>query len=262
MLLVFLGEQVISTNEQKEMRKVLFIITLLAATMVKAQQYTGMQGLIHVPTADMDTVGVARIGAQYLPKEMVSDKMTVDKEKFNTFTNYLSITPFRWIEIGYCYTLWKFHKNKDPKEKIGFYAKDRYFSVRIQPIREAKWWPSVVIGGNDVISSGDNGTSGSMYNKNFYVAMTKHAKLPGVTLGGHVAYRKWKRDYNHKWNGVVGGITLQPDFYSPLRAIVEWDGNEVNAGVDCRLFKFLQLQCALQDGKNFTGGLCFCINLL
>ena len=244
------------------MRKVLTTIALMATLMATAQQYTGMEGLIHIPTADMDTVGLARIGAQFIPEDMVPDAMTVDNHKFNSLTNYLSITPFRWIELGYGYTLWKFHKNRDPKEEIGFFTKDRYFSVKIQPLREARWWPSVVVGGNDVLSTRDDGTSGSMYMRNFYIAMSKHVTLPGVILGGHVAYRKWKRPYNHKWNGVVGGITLQPEFYTPLRAMVEWDGSNVNFGMDCRLFHFLQVQCAIQDGSHFTGGLCLCIQLL
>ena len=59
-------------------------------TMAFAQQYLGFQGMIHVPTADMDTVGVARVGAHFIPKQMMPDKMLLDGEKFNSLTNYLS----------------------------------------------------------------------------------------------------------------------------------------------------------------------------
>ena len=117
---------------------------------VQGQQATGINGLIHVPTADMDTVGLARIGAQFLPLEMVPDNFKLDGEKYNTASNYLSITPFRWIEIGYGYTLMKLHKNKNPQREVGFYSKDRYFSVKIQLLHEKKWWPSLAVGGNDV----------------------------------------------------------------------------------------------------------------
>jgi len=227
-----------------------------------AQQALGTQGLIHVPSADMDSAGVARIGAQYVPKEIIPDKMLLDGEKFNSFTNYLSITPFSWIEIGYGYTLWKFHRNKDVNQKVGFYAKDRYFSLIIRPLKEGKYWPSVVIGGNDVWGSRDSGESTSNYYRNFYIAATKHQDILGQTLGVHLAYRKWKRDYNEKWNGLVGGITIQPSFYKPLRLIGEWDGTEVNIGADCRVFKILQLQCGLINCKHFTGGICLCISLL
>jgi hypothetical protein len=227
-----------------------------------AQQYCGINGLIHVPTADMDTVGIARIGAHYVPKVMMPDKMLIDGEKFNSLTNYLSITPFRWIEVGYGYTLWKFHQDLDPNKKVGFYAKDRYFSLKLQPIKEDKWWPSVAIGGNDVWGSGDDGESGSNYYRNYFVALSKHTDLGRFRLGGHLAYRSWKRDFNHRWNGIVGGVTLQHSFYEPLRGIAEWDGNAINVGADCLLFNIVLVQCGLYDMKYFTGGISLYFHLL
>ena len=239
----------------------LSVFCILTITMY-GQHGTGLNGLIHVPTADMDTVGLARLGAQFLPKDMVPDNFVLDGEKYNTLSNYLSITPFRWIEIGYGYTLFKLHKNLNPKRQTGFYSKDRYFSAKIQPISEDRWWPSLAVGGNDVWGTGDDGESKSNYYRNYFVAASKHFEFSGNIVGGHIAYRDWYRDYNHRWNGVVGGITFQPSFYQPLRAIVEWDGNGVNCGVDCRIYRYFLIQCALFEGKGFTGGLCFCINLL
>ncbi|WP_288280067.1 YjbH domain-containing protein [uncultured Prevotella sp.] len=241
---------------------VLQILWLILAIPLNAQMHVGMNGLIHVPTADMDTVGLARLGINYVPMEMVPDGMTCDGEKFNTFTHYMSVTPFRWIEIGYGCTLWKLHYNKNPKRQTGFYAKDRYFSVKIQAIEEDRWWPSLVVGGNDVYGSSDGGESKSNYYRNFFVATSKHFDYRGHIFGAHMAYRKWKRDYNHRWNGVVGGVTYQPSFYQPLRAMVEWDGSAVNFGVDCRIYKYFFLQCGLQDCQNFTGGLSLCFELL
>ena len=97
---------------------------MLFATL-SAQQYVGLSGMIHVPTADMDTAGVARVGAHFIPKSMMPDRMTIDGEKFNSFTNYVSLTPFRWIQLSYGYTLWKMHQDRDPKKSVGFYSKDR-----------------------------------------------------------------------------------------------------------------------------------------
>ncbi len=219
-----------------------------------AQQYTGMQGLIHVPSADMDTVPVAHVGAHFIDKHMMPERMKIDGEKYNSWTNYLTIQPFRWMEIGYGYTLMKFHKDRVKTAKVGFYAKDRYFSLRLQPIREARWWPSVVLGGNDVWGSSDEGQSSSNYYQNFYVALSKHHEFFGQLVGAHVSYRHWRRDYNYKWNGVVGGITIQPSFYRPLRFIAEWDGNEANIGVDCTLFKYVMLQATLMDCRHFSAG--------
>lgn len=231
------------------------------STRLMAQQHVGMAGMIHVPTADFDSAGVARVGAQYVPKTMIPDGMKCDGEKFNSLTNYLSITPFWWIELGYGYTLWKLHRNKDVTQPTGFYAKDRYFSVALRPLREGRYWPSVAVGGNDVWGSSDNGESGSNFYRNFYIALSKHFSMKGNRLGVHAAYRKWKRDYNHKWDGVVGGVTFNPAFYRPLRLMAEWDGTEVNVGADCLLFKYFLLQTALVNGKYFTGGLSLHIDL-
>lgn len=247
------------------MKKTLLILLLVCfSTTVNlhAQMHVGMNGLIHVPTADMDTIGLARLGIDFVPKDMVPDGMKCDGEKFNTMTHYMSVTAFRWLEIGYGCTLWKFHYNLNQERETGFYAKDRYFSVKIQPILEDRWWPSLAVGGNDVYGSSDGGESGSNYYRNFFVAASKHLDLGGHILGAHIAYRQWKRDYNRKWNGVVGGLTYQPSFYQPLRGMVEWDGHAVNVGVDCRIYKYFFVQCGLYNCQDFTGGLCLCFNLL
>lgn len=243
------------------MKKILLTAMLCCSLSLGAQQYVGMAGLIHVPTADLDSAGVARIGAHYVPKAIMPDEMRLDGEKFNSLTNYLSITPFSWIEVGYGYTLWRMHRNRDPSQKTGFYSKDRYFSISIRPVKEGRWWPSVVIGGNDVWGSGEKGASGSNFYRNFYLALSKHIDVSGQSLGLHVTYRKWKKDGNRKWDGVVGGVTLQPSFYRQLRFIGEWTGNEVNLGVDCRVLKYILLQASMIDCRYPTGGLCVYIPL-
>ena len=69
------------------------------------------------------------------------------------------------------------------------------------------------------------------------------------------------KNYNSKWNGVVGGITYNPSLARSLRVIAEYTGNEVNIGADCLLWKHLLLQATLQNGKYFSGGVCFQTNL-
>ena len=45
---------------------ILTLVLLVGLATGQAQQHVGTQGLIHVPSAEMDTVGVARIGAHYV----------------------------------------------------------------------------------------------------------------------------------------------------------------------------------------------------
>ena len=213
------------------MKKFLSLLLLLLLPMANsyiiAQQYTGMTGLLHVPSAEMDTIVNFRLGVHAIPTDMMPDGIRFEGEKYASSNWYVSAMPLKWLEVGYSFTLMKFRKNLDKEsDEIGFYSKDRYFSLHLRLLNEGRYWPSVVIGGNDVIGQRD-GDSESFYFRNFYLATSKHLDLPFGVVGGHLTYRKWTRSYNSRWDGVVGGITLRPSIYSPLRAIAEYDGDGI-----------------------------------
>ena len=231
------------------MKKFLFLLLLLllplANSYIIAQQYAGMTGLLHVPSAEMDTIVNLRFGVHAIPTDMMPDGIRFEGEKYASSNWYVSAMPLKWLEVGYSFTLMKFRKNLDKEsDEIGFYSKDRYFSLHLRLLNEGRYWPSVVIGGNDVIGQRD-GDSESFYFRNFYVATSKHLDLPFGVVGGHLTYRKWTRSYNSRWDGVVGGITLRTSIYSPLRAIAEYDGDGINIGADCMLFRYVLLQASL-----------------
>lgn len=247
-------------------KRILFIGILLSlVVIVSAQQYTGMTGLIHSPSADMNEKGNAQVGIHFMNKHFVpEDVFTYNGERYNTSTHYLNITPYSWIELGYTCTLMKGSKDG----KTGFYHKDRYFSIKIRPLKEDKWWPSIAVGSNDPITTSKNKDNENVVEEkrnmifcNYYMAVTKHFNISNSSLGVHLAYRHWKRSYNSKWNGMVGGITFRPAFASNLRVIAEYDGDGVNTGIDGLLWKHLFLQVSLQKGKFLSGGICFQINL-
>ena len=82
----------------------LLLLWLLPQT-GKAQQYTGISGLIHIPSAEMNHEGDAFIGAHFLNKNMMPDKgFLYQGKKYNTFDYYLSLTPFSWLEMSYVCT--------------------------------------------------------------------------------------------------------------------------------------------------------------
>lgn len=288
-------EEALSVRKTLGRRLCFSLCLFFCASAAFAQQYTGMSGLIHVPSADMDKAGAARVGVHFLNREFTPDIMAYKGEKYHTMTHYLSITPFSWLEVGYTCTLLRCPKVKQgvtDETDVGLYRKDRYFSLKLRPLKEkeGKWWPAVAIGTNDPYSTTSKqvwsgwvqqtGTStrsavpsrsttgatkkeriGSRYFANFYIAATKHFDLKGNSMGVHIAYRQWKRDDNNRWEGPVGGLTFQPRFQKNLRLIAEYTGNEVNAGFDWKLWKHWLVQASLQDGKYFSGGLCFYIEL-
>ena len=230
-----------------------------------AQQYTGTTGLIHVPSAEMNKEGDVRIGGHFINKHQTPDEVfSYQGEKYNTFSYYLSITPFSWMELGYTCTLLK-QVHSPVYDGHGYEEKDRYFSLKLRPLKESKWYPAVAIGCNDISDSYslfnfDDDAVEALFG-NYYVAASKHLSWKREEIGVHLAYRHFVKDYNSKWNGVVGGITYSPSFARNLRGIVEYTGDEINIGADCLLWKHLLLQASLQDGKYFSGGVCFQMNL-
>ena len=144
------------------------------------------------------------------------------------------------------------------------WSKDRYASVKIQPLKEGKYWPAVAIGGNDVFTTdlGSSSPDVQLYFSNVYIAATKHFTFAGNELGLTVAYRHFFRSYNSKWNGVVGGITFRPSFFPQWRIMAEYTGNEFILGTDVLLWQHLRLQGSVKDFKHFYGGVCLQFNLL
>lgn len=251
------------------MRKYFVCILLWLPLFAFSQQYTGMSGLIHVPSADMDRSGDVRVGSHFLNKHFLPDEAFDYDGKYSSVDFYASLTPFSWVEIGYTFTLRKGNRGNWGPDDIGYHRKDQYFSLKIRPLKEkeGKWWPSIAIGTNDPQTNGDKKDTGQEKNRNrhfgnYYMAATKHVNARGHIIGFHLAYRKWARSYNSKWDGPVGGITYRPAFLPDLRVIAEYTGEDVNVGFDWKLWKHLLLQSSLQNGKYFTGGVCFCFNLL
>lgn len=242
--------------------KIIILATALSLFPIwsHAQQYTGMSGLIHVPSAEMNHEGDARIGAHFLNKNMVPDTGFIDIHgvKYNTYDYYLSLTPFNWLEISYTCT-----ERKNEAEGP-FVRKDRYASIKIRPMQEGKYHPAVALGFNDVGTTAFKASRPDvqLYFTNIYLAATKHLTFGGNELGMTLAYRKYFRGYNDKWSGLVGGLTFRPAFFPQARAIAEYTGNEFLLGVDALLWRHLLVQASVKDFKYINFGICFQMNLL
>lgn len=241
-------------------------LLLLCCLSLSAQQYDGMRGLIHTPTAEMDTVGTARIGAHFISKEMMpksdyftwKDAATGERHPYNTFSYYLSLTPFRWVELSYtCVALARGPKLAD------YTSKDRHFSVKFNPLREGGWWPAISIGASDFMGSTLDPTNSQDFFCNFYISGSKHLNIGnGHEIAVHAAYRYYIKEYNKQFQGIVGGITYRPAFAKNIRVMFEWDGCHANFGADALLWRHLLLQASLQNGRYFSAGLCYKIYLL
>ena len=130
------------------MRRLLIglLVVMGCIPILRAQEYSGVTGMIHVPTAEMATEGEARIGFFFLNQEFLPDTYQYEGEKFNTTNHFLAITPFPWIEIAYVCTILK---GIDNDGHVGHNKKDRYFHLKVRPLKEGKWWPAIAIGTQD-----------------------------------------------------------------------------------------------------------------
>lgn len=233
------------------------LMLALAACGASAQTYHGMSGLIAAPSADMNPEGDAEIGACFLNKHLTPNFFS-----YNTWDLYFNITPFRWIEMAYTMTFMRGDAEKFGKKLV---HKDRSFSLKLNPLREGKYWPAIAIGGNDVLGSGfkfrESDTKNNSFFCNFYAAATKHFSLWGQDVSANIAYRYCPMKSNRNWQGVAGGVTLAPSFYRQLRFIAEYNAKKINIGADCLLWRHLYAQVSLTACRYFSGGLAYRVNL-
>ena len=233
------------------MRKALLVIFALTALVsgISAQQYTGLEGLLHCPSADMHLKGTGRIALSFLNRNALPEHY-----QYNVTAYSLAYSPFDWAEISFTGLV---------RNAGGTIYQDRMASVKFRPLKEDKWWPSVVIGTNDPLSTIKTTADSEENNMmcNFYLALSKHIGTKAGTIGFHAAYRKFRKTVNTKWNGIVGGVTFSPCFYPDARLVAEYDGAGFNVGGDIRFFKFLSLQAICYGMRYFNCGICFEINL-
>ena len=249
------------------MKKLTILIALMVLWLLpqggKAQQYTGTSGLIHIPSGEMHHEGDAFIGIHFLNKHMMPDVgFLYQGKKYNTFDYYVALAPFSWLELSFVCT--ERAREMDEQGNITKWSKDRYASIKIQPLKEGKYYPAVAVGCNDIWTAAyyKFDPNIQLYYMNWYIAATKHFNFSDNELGVTLSYRHFLRAYNEKWNGIVGGITFRPAFFPQARLIAEYTGNEFLMGMDMLLWQHLRLQASVKDFKYVNAGLCLQFNLL
>lgn len=232
------------------------VIALFIFISPLAAQYSlGVTGLLNIPTADMQADGTFMGGGNFLPEALTPEAW--DYDTGNYFVN-LTFLPF--AEVAYRCTLFR-GKFKDGNK----WQQDRSVSVRLRPLKEGRWWPSIVVGSNDAFTTNQlnmfKDPGGSRYFSSVYLVGTKHW-LPGrenigFTIGGHIPFRT---ESNRR--GVFGGISYTPSFWKNLSLMAEYDSDAVNMGAAARLFGHLSIYVFSYDFKAVVGGLRYEVKLL
>lgn len=255
----------------KSILLVLFIFVGFCTNHAYGQLTNGVTGLLHMPNAEMQKDGTFILGGNFLNNHNLPND---NWWGYDTYNYFLNITFFSRLEIAYICTLVQGKKNGFhwPEYTYGkFVNQDRHFAARLQVVKEGDWWkhmPSIVLGVNDPTTGGlidytSMGVSGSNngYFNRWYIAITKHFKIPYGELGVHATYLYNKRT-DYPLNGPAFGINFRPDFHRNLNIIAEYDAKTINVGATYALwadhFNFL---VELQEGKYLSAGLVYKVNL-
>lgn len=237
------------------------VLLIFSKEILLAQQYCGLSGYIHVPSAEMDKEGDARIGFHYLNKQLLPNRgsFIYEGEKFNSASFYLALTPFKWVQVSY---MMAFEKKMDEGySKPSYSRKDRSFSLKFCPLFEKKYIPALAFGSQDILSPALDKKKGGLFG-NLFIAITKHIKFHNHIFGATICYRRWGLVENYRWNGLIGGITYSPSFAHNFRILAEWSGDALNFGAEVLLLRHLLLQGSLTNGLNPSLGICYRVNLL
>lgn len=214
------------------------VVMFCVCSTCRAQQLLGTSGLMNVPTAEMYASGTFKGGASLVQKELLSDRFN-----YNTGIYYIDFTPFSFMEITFRETLLKTRKG----DKMGFYQQDRSTTLRLRPLKEkeGRWFPSVVLGVNDIYS--DHGSSNYAA---VYGVVTKNFPLGKIGMLGVTAGFAKAFDKGDAYDGVLGGVRFTPAAVKNASVMAEYDTRGFNIGASVLLFKYLNLMCFTRE---FTG---------
>ncbi len=220
------------------MKKSFTIFFLIAIVQLAQSQPTaGTTGLLNIPTAEMQQDGTFMFGTSLLPRSLTPEHLN-----YNTWSYFVNITFLPLLEVSYRCTLLKM-------KNTGRYTnQDRSVSVRLRLFKEQKNFPSVLIGGNDVITSSE---SGNQYFGATYLVLSKDLKWGKSQISLSFGYG-FKILKNDEIKGVFGGIKISPSFFKHLELMTEYDSNAFNTGGAINLFNHFKIVVFAYDMKYLT----------
>lgn len=225
------------------MKKILVIVIIYfcAVCVASAQPAAGTSGLLNAPAASMPADGTFSTGVNYLP-DIVTPQ---PKFNYNTFNYYAGMTFLPFLELSIRMTLLK------RPDEDSYFNQDRSLAVRLRLLKESKWMPSVVIGGNDLYSTT---LTGKKYFKSLFIVGTKSFKAGRNVAGVSLGYAPGEF-IDSSISGVFGGISFSPAFMRSLSLIAEYDTKYFNAGASILLFRHIFLYGFAGGLKHFSGGM-------
>ena len=227
---------------------VVLLVCSMALLPLRAQYAMGTTGLLNIPTADWNETAAVMVGGNFLTKEIMTENFG-----YNTYNYFATAQLFKFIELTFRETLLK---SNYMNNHASFKEQDRSFSIRVNLLREKKWWPSIAIGAHDPWAD-----YGNNYYECYYGVMTKGFDFGGNHLSATAGYFYGRGEspqgkaYKNRYDGPFGGVCFQPAFYRPLKIMAEYDSMGWNAGAAVTLWKHLGMHVFTREGKGVVAGL-------
>lgn len=214
--------------------------SLLTSSFLYSQTTLGVSGLLNSPSAVMSPDKTVKIGGNFLPKQF-----TTDVWDYHTFNFFINITFLSFLEISMnntAFDLW----NQNYFSNV-----DRSISIRLNALKEGRYWPAIVIGSNDVVSTSSllGYAEGNKYFGTHYLALSKHFSFAENIIGLHAAYNIPVSVHVMQRFPVSGGVSFSPSFLKSLSIIAEYDSRDFNIGANVLLFKHLYFQFFMNELK-------------
>ncbi len=227
---------------KRALKIVLFILFPVATF---SQPTAGTTGLLNIPTANMQLDGTFMFGGNYLPAAIMPAKLG-----YNSGNYYINITFLPFLEVNYRCTFIKVNNGK--------FNQDRSFAVRGRVLRERKYIPVLVVGANDIYTSGSG--KGNQYFGAMYAVASKNFRWNNNRMETSLGYG-FEALRNNQIIGFFGGVSFSPGFFKPLKFMAEYDTKVINAGVSLLLFDHLFLYAFAYDLQYFSGGISYKVYL-
>jgi exopolysaccharide biosynthesis protein YbjH len=212
-----------------------FVMVIIVCTVTFAQSVIGVTGYVRIPTAQFNDDKSIVFGTSFLPKKYLD----YTKREYDAIAVYTTLTFLPFLEVNFRLSSY-----------LGYheYTIDRMPSIRLQLLKERKWYPSVVIGIHDF---GDAMNFSSSY---IVCTRTFNIENTGLQLQGTIGYGTKKLlEENNEFIGLFGGASVMWDRLKFIQLMCDYDGITINPGIRTTILKRLNVLVGLQGGVVFTG---------
>lgn len=247
------------------LRSFVFFLLLFFSSNCIAQSLTGLSGGYSIPTAEFQSDKTIILGYNHLNNEFYTLYKPDKDYNFSVFYSTVTFLPFAEVSFRITYPN---GYNSDP-DNDNLIIGDRMISGRLQPLKEGKYIPSVVIGlqgfykttGDDLLNVDNN--NASFFNSS-YLVFSKSFK-PKKIFTKILVSAGYGSDFiaanSHQFIGFFGGISFSPKMFEPLEVMLEYDADKWNIGTRVTLFDRIVILAGLEDMRVFSGGAAYKFNL-